>query len=48
MNLGQLHQRMGHLAEAVAAWERALEFNPTHPLARIFLTQAAAARAAGG
>jgi tetratricopeptide (TPR) repeat protein len=48
VNLGQLHQRMGHLTEAVAAWERALEFNPTHPLARIFLTQAAAARAAGG
>jgi tetratricopeptide (TPR) repeat protein len=48
VNLGQLHQRMGHLTEAVAAWERALEFNPTHPLARIFLTQAAAARPAGG
>ncbi|MCK7480013.1 MAG: tetratricopeptide repeat protein [Candidatus Moduliflexus flocculans] len=38
----------GTLTEAVAAWERALELNPTHPLARIYLTQAAASRADGG
>jgi tetratricopeptide (TPR) repeat protein len=48
VNLGQVHRQMGHRAEAIAAWQRALELNPAHPLARIYLAQAAASRVDGG
>jgi tetratricopeptide (TPR) repeat protein len=48
VNLGQLHHQMGNLPDALAAWERALELNPTHPLARIYVAQATAPRTARG
>ncbi len=48
VNLGQLHRQMGNPKEAIAAWERALELNAAHPVARAFLAQAATALANGG
>ena len=47
VSLGLLHWKMGNPAEAIAAWERALTLDPTHPLTRIYLAQAIP-RAAGG
>jgi len=36
------------VAEAMAAWRRALELNPEHPLARVCLAQISASGADGG
>ena len=40
MNLGVLHQKLGNLTKAMESWERALQLDPTHRLARIYLKQA--------
>jgi tetratricopeptide (TPR) repeat protein len=42
VNLGVLHQKLGNLTEAVKSWERALQLDPKHRLARIYLKQATA------
>jgi tetratricopeptide (TPR) repeat protein len=42
VNLGLLQQKMGNPTEAAQTWARALQLNPKHPLARIYLDQAAA------
>jgi predicted TPR repeat methyltransferase len=43
---GNLHQRAGQNAAAIAAWQRALALDPGHKLARLYLAQATASRAA--
>jgi tetratricopeptide (TPR) repeat protein len=43
---GSLHQRTGQAAAAIAAWQRALALDPGHKLARLYLAQATASRAA--
>jgi predicted TPR repeat methyltransferase len=43
---GSLHQRTGQAAAAIAAWQRALALDPGHKLARLYLAQATAPRAA--
>jgi len=44
---GNLHQRAGRTAAAIAAWQRALALDPGHKLARVYLAQAMASRVAG-
>jgi predicted TPR repeat methyltransferase len=46
VNLGLLQYRRGHVSEAMKTWERALEIDPKHQFARIYLTQAMTAGAA--
>jgi hypothetical protein len=43
---GSLHQRAGQAAAAIAARQRALAIDPGHKLARLYLAQAPASRAA--
>jgi len=48
VDLGRLYRQMGVHDKAIAAWTRALEIDPDHPLARAALAQATAAGAEGG
>jgi len=48
VNLGVVHWKLGNLTDAVKMWERALQFDPKHRLARIYLTRATAPGAAAG
>ena len=42
VSLGVLHQKLGNLTDAVKTWERALQLDPKHRLARMYLKQATA------
>ena len=43
---GNLHQRAGQTAGAIAAWQRAPALDPARKLARLYLAQATASRVA--
>jgi predicted TPR repeat methyltransferase len=43
---GNLHQRAGRTAAAIAAWQRALALDPGRPLTRLYLAKGTAPRVA--